>query len=250
MNYYPHHIGDFNNATRHLTRIERSIYRDLIELYYDTEKPLIDDIELICRRILADDEIQIYAVQSILREYFILTDKGYENARCNEIIKEYKRNAKNKSKAGKASARARKLLKDKDISSSTGVQQVFNRDKTDVRNQNQEPKPKPEPIKKKGVKRFTPPSLEEVKSYIAEKGYKIDADYFINFYQSKGWMIGKNKMKDWKATVRNWHSRNKENQHETNRRPSTSKAKQFSDKLDEIAARDIAENGFAATLDN
>jgi len=246
MNYYPHHIGDFNNATRHLTRIERSIYRDLIELYYDSEKPLIDDLEYLCKKILADDEIQIYAVQQVLREYFILTEKGYEHNRCNEIIKEYQRNNKNKSKAGKASAKARKALKDKDKSSSTGVQQVFNSESTGVRNQNQEPEPitKTKQIQKKGVKRFTPPSLDEVKGYILEKQYDIDGQYFIDFYQSKGWMIGKNKMKDWKATIRGWNTRN-----EKDNRPSTSRAKRVSDKLDEIAARDIAENGFAPVLD-
>jgi len=252
MNYYPHHIGDFNNATRHLTRIERSIYRDLIELYYDSEKPLIDDLEYLCKKILADDEIQIYAVQQVLREYFILTEKGYEHNRCNEIIKEYQRNNKNKSKAGKASAKARKALKDKDKSSSTGVQQVFNSESTGVRNQNQEPEPitKTKQIQKKGVKKFTPPSLDEIKSYILEKQYQVDAERFLNHYESNGWMVGKTKMKNWKAAVSNWNSRNKEKANETNQRTSTPKAKQFSDKLDEIAARDIAENGFTATLDN
>ena len=98
---------------------------------------------------------------------------------------------------------------------------------------------------KKGVKRFTPPSLDEVKGYILEKQYDIDGQYFIDFYQSKGWMVGKNKMKDWKATIRGWNTRN-----EKNRQTSAPKAKQYSDKLDEIAARDIAENGFANTLDN
>lgn len=52
MNFYPHHIGDFNNATRHLTRVERSVYRDLIELYYDTECPLNNDLEKLFRRAL------------------------------------------------------------------------------------------------------------------------------------------------------------------------------------------------------
>lgn len=54
MNFYPHHIGDFNNATRHLTRVERSVYRDAIEIYYDTETALTSDLgrlgkRLICR---------------------------------------------------------------------------------------------------------------------------------------------------------------------------------------------------------
>lgn len=51
---------------------------------------------------------------------------------------------------------------------------------------------------------FVPPTLEEVKAYIQEKGYPVDAERFIDFYESKGWMIGKNKMKDWKAAVRTW----------------------------------------------
>lgn len=52
--------------------------------------------------------------------------------------------------------------------------------------------------------RFTPPTAEEVKAYCLDKNYSIDADRFVDFYSSKGWMIGKNKMKDWKAAVRNW----------------------------------------------
>ena len=56
--------------------------------------------------------------------------------------------------------------------------------------------------------RFTPPTLSEVQDYISEKGYHIDAESFIDFYESKGWMVGKNKMKDWKAAVRTWEKRN------------------------------------------
>ena len=56
MNYYQHHIGDFNNATRHLTRVERVLYRDLIELYYDTEKPITSDLDYLARRIIATTE--------------------------------------------------------------------------------------------------------------------------------------------------------------------------------------------------
>lgn len=58
--------------------------------------------------------------------------------------------------------------------------------------------------------RFAPPTLSEVQDYIREKGYHIDAESFIDFYESKGWMVGKNKMKDWKASVRTWEKRNGE----------------------------------------
>ena len=52
--------------------------------------------------------------------------------------------------------------------------------------------------------RFIPPTLEEVQAYCQERGNKVDAEQFIDFYAAKGWMVGKNKMKDWKACVRTW----------------------------------------------
>ena len=54
-------------------------------------------------------------------------------------------------------------------------------------------------------KRFAPPTLQEVKDYCLKMGYThVDAERFIDYYASNGWMVGKNRMKDWKATVRNW----------------------------------------------
>lgn len=58
--------------------------------------------------------------------------------------------------------------------------------------------------------RFIPPTLEEVQTYISENNYIIDAQKFIDYYQSNGWIVGKTKMKDWKATVRGWERREQE----------------------------------------
>lgn len=59
-------------------------------------------------------------------------------------------------------------------------------------------------------KRFAPPTLENVSEYCWEMGYtNVDAVCFIDFYTSNGWMVGKNRMKDWKAAVRNWDRREK-----------------------------------------
>lgn len=52
--------------------------------------------------------------------------------------------------------------------------------------------------------RFCPPTVDEVKAYILEKGYAVDAERFCDFYESKAWFVGKNKMKSWQAAVRNW----------------------------------------------
>ena len=54
-----------------------------------------------------------------------------------------------------------------------------------------------------GPKRFVPPTLAEVQSYVAERQSPVDPQGFIDFYSSKGWMVGKTPMKDWKAACRN-----------------------------------------------
>ena len=59
-------------------------------------------------------------------------------------------------------------------------------------------------------KRFVPPTLDEVQAYISENNFIIDAQKFIDYYQSNGWIVGKTKMKDWKATVRGWERREQE----------------------------------------
>lgn len=60
------------------------------------------------------------------------------------------------------------------------------------------------------VKRFNPPTVEEVKSFIQTKGYSVDAEAFVAFYESKNWYVGKNKMKSWEAALVTWEKRNKE----------------------------------------
>lgn len=59
--------------------------------------------------------------------------------------------------------------------------------------------------------RFIPPTVEEVEVYCFERNNGIDAQAFVDFYCSKGWMVGKNKMKDWKAAVRTWERNRKQN---------------------------------------
>jgi hypothetical protein len=56
---------------------------------------------------------------------------------------------------------------------------------------------------------FKKPSINDVELYCIERDNKIDAISFVNFYESKGWMVGKNKMKDWRACVRTWEMRAK-----------------------------------------
>lgn len=52
--------------------------------------------------------------------------------------------------------------------------------------------------------RFVPPTLEEVQNYCLERGNNVDVETFVDFYTCKNWMVGKNKMKDWRAAIRTW----------------------------------------------
>lgn len=111
MKHYPHHIGDFDKATRHLTRIERSVYRDLIDLYYDTEQRLTLDVSALCRRIIARSNEEATAVQQVLNEFFTETPTGWYHDRCEAEISAYHANTSQKAMAGKASAAAKRLKK-------------------------------------------------------------------------------------------------------------------------------------------
>lgn len=55
--------------------------------------------------------------------------------------------------------------------------------------------------------RFIPPTVEEVKQYCFDNSYTVDAERFVSYYESNGWMVGRNKMKSWQAAIRNWNTR-------------------------------------------
>lgn len=56
-------------------------------------------------------------------------------------------------------------------------------------------------------KRFAPPTVDEVRDYCYDRGNSVDPQRFVDYYTSNGWMVGKNKMKDWKAAVRTWEQK-------------------------------------------
>ena len=115
MNYYQHHIGDFNNATRHLSLVERAIYRDLLDMYYDTEQPLdASNLDRLARRVQCSTDEQVKALQYVLDEFFTLNDGLYINNRCEREIAEYHGKRKQASEAGKASAKKRAAKKQQD----------------------------------------------------------------------------------------------------------------------------------------
>lgn len=61
----------------------------------------------------------------------------------------------------------------------------------------------------RNTKRFIKPTIQEVKAYCLERNNGVDAERWYNYYSANGWKVGKNPMKDWKATVRYWERQNK-----------------------------------------
>jgi hypothetical protein len=77
-----------------------------------------------------------------------------------------------------------------------------------------QPSPHPAPLEEKRTapprKPFRPPTPEEVNAYADELGKRIDGGRFVDYYASNGWKVGKNPMRDWRAAVRNWISRDRQ----------------------------------------
>ena len=78
------------------------------------------------------------------------------------------------------------------------------KDKTKTKNKTKDNTLPPNGVSDTRARRFTPPTLDDVSAYVRERGSNVDPQRFLDFYASKGWMVGKNPMKDWKAAVRTW----------------------------------------------
>jgi len=101
MYFYPHHIGDYKAATTYLSNEEDLAYRRLLELYYDTEKAIEDDIPLLSKRLRVAPE----SLSFVLKEFFSHTKDGWRNKRCDVVIKDYQEMAEKNRKNGKLGGR-------------------------------------------------------------------------------------------------------------------------------------------------
>jgi uncharacterized protein YdaU (DUF1376 family) len=85
MHYYQFHIGDYISHTIHLSPEEDLAYRRLLDMYYDTEQPIPNNIPLVSRRLRLGSDV----VQSVLDEFFVASEDGYKNHRADLEIREY-----------------------------------------------------------------------------------------------------------------------------------------------------------------
>jgi uncharacterized protein YdaU (DUF1376 family) len=169
MFYYYKHIKDFNNATRHLTRVERSIYSDAIELYYETEAQLTLDFDKLARVLLVTQD-ERPALVDVLNDFFEKTETGYKHNRCDEEIAKFHAKA---SKA-KASADARWGVKDSERNANAYRTQCEGNANQQPTTNNQQPILKPKPIRQK--------------KHLADG---VVVDHFQEFWQAYPKKVGK-----------------------------------------------------------
>lgn len=138
MKHYPFHVSDFRSATAHLTRLERSIYRDLLDMYYELEHSLPLDLERLCHKLAARSNEESTCVERTLNEFFTKTPSGWYHDRCEAEIERYQANNTQKAQAGKASAAAKADKRQQALNArSTDVEMPLNGTPT-----NQEPRTK------------------------------------------------------------------------------------------------------------
>lgn len=176
MHSYHHNIKTFNNATRHLTRVERSLYRDLIELYYDSEKPLpADNFDRLARLALANSDDEKAALRYVLSEFFTESNGLYVHDYCDEQIEKFYNNTTAKALAGKASAKARlekqqQRKREREKENQTGVEQDLTSVEQNPTNHKTSNHNKPETNLKDITPQAAPPAAPE-KSKTAQLDY-------------------------------------------------------------------------------
>jgi uncharacterized protein YdaU (DUF1376 family) len=100
MNYYEHHIGDYDKSTSHLTACEDGIYCRLLRRYYDSEAPLPSDLAVLQRLVRARTKEEKVAVKTVLAEFFTLAADGWHQIHCDRhIAKVHEKSAKAKRSA-------------------------------------------------------------------------------------------------------------------------------------------------------
>ena len=113
---------------------------------------------------------------------------------------------------GRSSTEAERIKKYREKLSTKSVQMLQNcTPKTEIDTEIDTEIEKEQPPKPK-KQTFQKPTIEEIREYCQERKNNVDPQRFFDFYESKGWLVGKSKMKDWKASVRTWEKNSFSNQ--------------------------------------
>lgn len=191
MHYFQFNIGDYKSHTTHLSLLEDIAYRRLLDLYYLHERPLNSGVASVARQIgMREHETE---VQTVLEEFFKLTDEGWINKRADLVIEDYRAKIQQASKAGKASAERR--LSKRSTVVATDVQPNI---KQETITKKQEPSSAKKPAKK------CPKDFEvtdDMKTWVKTECPLVDHAEQTKVFRDYEFTAAKS---DWVGTWRNW----------------------------------------------
>lgn len=205
MHYYRFNIADYRKDTGHLSITEHYIYRSLLDWMYLDEKPIPKETQTVMRR-LGLGTAGLASLNNVLSDFFIETENGYIQERVMDEIQQYNGMRKTNTSNGKKGGRPKKQQltvtgkpnglpnANRTLTERQAKKSLTINHKPITNNQYKESKPK----------KFTPPTLEDVKQYCIERGNSINPENFLDHYEANGWMRGKTKIQNWKACLRTW----------------------------------------------
>jgi uncharacterized protein YdaU (DUF1376 family) len=195
MNYYNFHIGDYISHTIHLSLEEDLAYRRLLDMYYDTELPIPNNIPLVSRKIRISAEV----VKTVLDEFFELTEEGFKNFRADNEIAEYQRFIEKQKANGSKGGRPKKSHR-KPTANPTQSQKKPNQEPI---TNNQEPNKERTRGSRLSADWVLPKEWEDwARQERPDLDLRSVGEQFKDYWSAKAGS-GSTKL-DWQATWRNW----------------------------------------------
>ena len=214
LKHFPFYCNQYLGILLQYTAEQRGVFISLLALYI-SEDGLLPKIEILVRRLAlfeanANQMLTecLPKVKQIGDDIILAQKKIREKRREAGKLGGKSKNIDDKQKVSKRLAKGEAMLKHTETETDKDKDKETNTDKDTVNNN-----PPISPLKKgedkpKNPKRFIKPTIEQIKEYCKERNNGVDAEKFLNYYESNGWRVGKNPMKSWQAAVRTWE-RNK-----------------------------------------
>lgn len=208
--FFPHDFGARNDPKLQNVLMEHGceglgVFWCIVEQIYEQggSLPLAN-----CKSIAFALHVECNVVESVVNDYALFENDGenFWSVSINNRLNKREEIAQKRKNAAAISWQSRRLMQmqskpDANAMVCNAIKEKKRKENDSINNTINRK------VQDENAKRFSPPTIENVQSYVQEKGYSVDAESFVAFYQSKNWYVGRNKMKDWHAAITTWQKR-------------------------------------------